>query len=598
MLTEPDNQPFSSRFFVWRRFFLACVFFVLAAFLLLTHVLPRLLKADQAIPAIEASLSERLGRTVSIQRVRWRFFPRPLLAAENVAVLERDEARAFLEVPRVELAPDLRELVQRRVVIREIRLRSPVLRLVKSPEGLSVADVAARLKSPGPGAAAWLIETVAVLDGRLILDVLAPGRRLHLDAVDLEGELPFVEGRPQRSSLKGRLADLEAPVALDLEFAPAFRWSAQGTDWPVSIFQSWWPPAGLVQGVVDVVWSQSGPAWDLDLAFGNVVHRMWPAFSLSGQMEVGPGEVRVAGVEAVGPRSRMRLSGTRRTGDFVQGQWTVEGPVLDLKDLRPFQGLSGLAGGEPGADWEHRFRASLTEVRFAPLQWKDVQWAGRVGPRRGAVENLQARAGSGQWEGRAHWAPEPSTPVVHIALSARDTPLPDLLVNPDALPLQGELTLSATAAFPLMPRGLESGRGRATVRIAQGRLAPGGLTQKILEKAASHPKVREKTGALLQDGLVFDALRADVVLRRDKITVPSLVMDGREGRLGLAGYVNPWADHMDLTVALQARAPGGGAFLFPLSLRVHGPLRAPSFRPLLWDNAKATFKNFFRTLSR
>jgi hypothetical protein len=118
-----------------RSFLIALGVFTFAAVLLIAAVL--LLPAERVGAFAAAKASTALGRDVQVERFGVRLFP-PAVTLERVVVAGRSAAdSAFASADRVELRPRLLPLFRRQVVIDEVTLERPVIRIEIAADGTS-----------------------------------------------------------------------------------------------------------------------------------------------------------------------------------------------------------------------------------------------------------------------------------------------------------------------------------------------------------------------------------------------------------------------------------------------------------------------------
>jgi uncharacterized protein involved in outer membrane biogenesis len=176
--------------------------------------------------AAESRLTAMLGQPVTIGDFSLTLFPAPALAGSDIRVGAERVAAPALELRRIRLLPQLRSLIARPIVIREIRLEGLTVSVLRDRTGRwhMPAGVPAPTADGGRGI---VIEQVRVDEGRIrVFDETAAGvleEAGSLDAVTAEvvadgNGLRFepLAGRIGGSRLEGR-AQLEATRAsLDL----------------------------------------------------------------------------------------------------------------------------------------------------------------------------------------------------------------------------------------------------------------------------------------------------------------------------------------------------------------------------------------------
>jgi len=156
----------------------------------------------------EQRLGRWLGRTVTIERLRVNPFALSL-TADGLKVLEPDGRTAFAGCRRLYVNAELVSLFRRALVVREIRLESPRVRLVRlqAPDGAwsdgavyNVSDIVARLsKSSNQPASEVLLPRfslgdIRVTDGAFVFDDLP--LREHHEVTAFTLAVPFLSTLP------------------------------------------------------------------------------------------------------------------------------------------------------------------------------------------------------------------------------------------------------------------------------------------------------------------------------------------------------------------------------------------------------------------
>jgi uncharacterized protein involved in outer membrane biogenesis len=179
----------------------------------------------------EARLTRLLGRQVTIARVRVNPFTLAV-TADGVRVLERDERTIFLAFSRLHVDLEARSLVRRGLVVRELRLESPRVRVVReragTPDepfaGYNFADIVARLRSPPQAEAApaaparaapprFSLSNLRIVDGALTYED-RPTASQH-EVSDLTLGVPFISTLPADSGVF-----VEPALSLRVDGAP------------------------------------------------------------------------------------------------------------------------------------------------------------------------------------------------------------------------------------------------------------------------------------------------------------------------------------------------------------------------------------------
>ncbi|HEX6308534.1 MAG TPA: AsmA family protein [Longimicrobiales bacterium] len=161
--------------------------------------------------------SAALGRDVQVQRFGVRLFP-PAIALEAVTIggpTTRDSA--LVTADRVELRPKLLPLLRRRIVIDEIALDRPLLRLEIAADSTSNLPTLAAADSTAAGGDAELsIRRLRVSGGSLIYRDATTGATVHLSGIDQTLKLSgsIASGELARVAADGDLliADIDADV--------------------------------------------------------------------------------------------------------------------------------------------------------------------------------------------------------------------------------------------------------------------------------------------------------------------------------------------------------------------------------------------------
>jgi uncharacterized protein involved in outer membrane biogenesis len=109
---------------------------VLAALGLLAATLIWLfLPRERIRAAIDRELSQRLGQTVSIERVSVGFYPDIEFVAKGITMADPSSDHVLLSVEKIRIDIALRDLLNRRFVPEEISVDSPTVNLVRNAEG-------------------------------------------------------------------------------------------------------------------------------------------------------------------------------------------------------------------------------------------------------------------------------------------------------------------------------------------------------------------------------------------------------------------------------------------------------------------------------
>jgi hypothetical protein len=166
----------------------------------------------------ERELGAWLGRRVTIGRLRVNPFALSV-TIDDLRVFEADGRTRFVEAARLFADVQAASLLRRALVVRELRVESPRVRLVRARAaadplaGFNFADLARRLRAPpgraGPGGPPrgprLVLEGVRVLDGEVRYEDRVTGSRHAL--TDLDARLPA----------------LSAPSAAAVELTARFR---------------------------------------------------------------------------------------------------------------------------------------------------------------------------------------------------------------------------------------------------------------------------------------------------------------------------------------------------------------------------------------
>src|SRR5688500_1835350 len=125
--------------------------------------------------AAESRLTAMLGQPVTIGDFSVTLFPAPALAGSNIRVGAERVAAPALELRRIRLLPQLRSLIARPIVIREIRLDGLTVSVLRDKAGRW--HIPAGVPAPAAdGDRGIVIEQVRVDDGRIrVFDETAAG---------------------------------------------------------------------------------------------------------------------------------------------------------------------------------------------------------------------------------------------------------------------------------------------------------------------------------------------------------------------------------------------------------------------------------------
>jgi hypothetical protein len=189
--------------------------------LLLTAVV--LMLPAERIGAFAAARAEvALGREVGVERFRIRVLPRPAIALEGVTIAGMEAgAEPFVTAARVELRPRLLPLLRRRVIVDELVLESPRVRVEVMADGTTNVPVVTAEEEGAPAGDAELrIRRLRVKDGHIAYRDLGTGAIADLAGLEQDLRLSgsFLGGELSRMSVEGTLViggiDAELPGVL------------------------------------------------------------------------------------------------------------------------------------------------------------------------------------------------------------------------------------------------------------------------------------------------------------------------------------------------------------------------------------------------
>lgn len=171
---------------------------ILAAVLAAAVVLlPRLLDLDHYRPQIISYFEQSTGKKVEIQHLSFNLFPKATLHVEGFAVKSPPlfPPSYILQIPRADAIVDFWPLLQRKVIIRSLKLEEPVINLVSDPDGPWNFEnpSASNSKNLFPLAT---IEKIQMHRGHLILSNLLPSDAqgpVFFEAHDIDSEMDQVD---------------------------------------------------------------------------------------------------------------------------------------------------------------------------------------------------------------------------------------------------------------------------------------------------------------------------------------------------------------------------------------------------------------------
>ncbi|MGH7446618.1 MAG: AsmA family protein, partial [Longimicrobiales bacterium] len=203
-----------------RSIFIALGVFAFAAVLMIATVL--LLPAERVGAFAAAKASAALDRVVQVERFGVRLFPRPAVTLEGVVVggaTPSDSALASAD--RVELRPRLLPLLRREVVIDEIVLERPLLRIVVAADSSSnLPEIETGAADAGARDAELSIRRLRVNDGAIVYRDATTGTAVSLAGITQALKLTssITSGELTRVAAVGSLAigdiDADAPGRL------------------------------------------------------------------------------------------------------------------------------------------------------------------------------------------------------------------------------------------------------------------------------------------------------------------------------------------------------------------------------------------------
>ncbi len=183
---------------------------VMLFFVLFVLIAPRVINRDAVRSRIEAIISKELGGTVTYDRAKLVFFPRPKIEFQNLKIAI--PVNSSVSVAEVKIYARLLPLLQRRFEVSSITLDRPVLALAL-PETGKMSGKRTKQKAPSTAQTVNSVLAIAsrtmpdlslkILQGRLSL--VRDGQRV-VSLADLEAVLAFApepqkgQGRSDRAS--------------------------------------------------------------------------------------------------------------------------------------------------------------------------------------------------------------------------------------------------------------------------------------------------------------------------------------------------------------------------------------------------------------
>src|SRR6202140_3019912 len=139
-------------------------------------VVPVLLDANRYRPKAISYLEESTGKKVEIGRLAVTFFPRLTVHVDDFAVKSPPlfPPSYILKVARIDAQIDPWALLHRRIVIRSLVLKRPVINLVSDPDGPWNFENPAAAKNKSNSLLLGVVSLVTIKQGRIIASNLLP----------------------------------------------------------------------------------------------------------------------------------------------------------------------------------------------------------------------------------------------------------------------------------------------------------------------------------------------------------------------------------------------------------------------------------------
>lgn len=479
-----------------RVWLIAAVFALVAA----TLVFAAVSNVDRYRPWVEKKLSQVLDRPVSVQKIALGWRGGLTLSARGIAVGDASAPEASAE--SIDAAVDLAALFSKKVVIRRLFVKEPLLWLVKTPSGVRLGEGTGRpapvKKDADAGAPSWRIDLFRMERGEVSWTDLtdSPPLELAVREVDITARnVDLKKGFEAEGSFA--LFSKKANVA----FKARMELPAEGS-------------AGTVRRLEVEA--------DMGKMDGEELYRAVPALGRLGLREPPAGVISLAVEDAplTGFPGRAKAELAVKNGRF------------SLKSLpAPLESIE---------------LAALFDGPLIRLQSFSADYAGgRLGAE-GTLEGLAAPQLS--WGGRA---------------AVKGLPVDALLPSrPQGAPrLQGNLSVdfegsARGSGWPEISQTL-SGRGRLT--LENGIILNLNATRTVVEKLAQVPGIGNSVGGALTPGIrarlgeSYTALApfATAFEARDgALILPSAQVDTSDFTLVAAGYVGLKGGYLNLQTRL------------------------------------------------
>lgn len=424
---------------------------IAAAALALALFIDREASAPELKPRIEQSVSEYLGRPMTIEHLEWRRWPNAMLIGRNVRFYEDPaKTRLVVEAPIVEARLALLSIVKLAAGITELRFVGPRISLRRGKDGawnaLRIVDeIAARPAEPkrrwGELAFNWF-----VIDGGTVTVEDAAGKLGDLPPLDVRGSGKLRFGRHHVHfpfDLDARLERSATTLDLKGDVGGRTRLTVGWKDASPSLARLAWPPAADWSGRADgtLSYDERPPErWSLHVrAETLVVSTAAPTLDLlefTGDYSV-PASSATFALVARSSTTEIDAKGSARRGalDIV-----VNSPRADLDLLWAFARASAAAVAEgaskprtkkvaPAAapPWRLNAAISADDLRYGETDFRDVRAVVRRSTGPYVLESLTLQSLGGSISANGAYLPSTADDALKFGWKTSGVGFQDLL---------------------------------------------------------------------------------------------------------------------------------------------------------------------------
>lgn len=559
------------------------------------------------IPLAERQASAALGRQVRIGDLDLNLGRVTEVVVSDLRVSNPEgypEEPPFAAVPRLSLRVDVWEYLRnRRIVIPEIAVERPEVRLVSRAEGdnnytfgSDAPAEAEPAQEPGPQPE---IGTLRIAGG-VVHANLAPLKADMRVAVDTE----HPESEPARLHARAEGTYAAQPITGELRGGAVLSLRDAENPWPVQLDLANGPTRVALQGTVrdplrfagaDLRLKMSGPDMSLLSPLTGVVVPATPPYEISGKLDYADRAIRFTDME--GRVGRSDLSGDialdpRPARPVVNA--TLRSRRVDLTDLAGF--IGGAPEGKPKPAQNRGRVLPDTPVNMPRLQAADVHLTYDAGQIRGrsiplddmhakldivdggiALHPLRFGVGRGRIEGNFDFAP-----VDGGGLRAKGEvkfQRVDLSRLMGVTPMgEGQGAIGGTARIETQGRSFAEMLGRGDGAVTLG-MAGGNLSALLVDLSGVQLGNAILSALGLPARTRVQCFVADLGLRRGVLSTRTVLLDTEDSLISGRGDINLGEERLDYALRTEAKNFTVGSL--PTDILIGGTFSNPRVRPEL-----------------